>query len=759
MGVSSLAIDPTNGNLVLAGTGDFDGGNSIGFGVMRSTDGGSTWTQTGQSVMGGACVGDIAINPDNPNVVIAVTGNGTGGGKGFRSTDGGQTWSVSLNVIAQWKKVEVTPFNQGARTFWAAGDGVSGSSKVYKSSDNGATWTAVTVPGLGSAQIDIACSKVDPSTVYVLDCGTQKIWKTIDAGATWTDTTTNFSNQWGQSWYDWHINTSSLNTSDVVYVGLIDIAVSHNGGASWRNMGGANWTATYTGSAITHNDQHCFAVNPTNPNEVLVGNDGGAYRATYNPSNDSVSWTILNRNLGITQFYTMAIHPSNSNYVMGGTQDNATPHSLGDVNNWANPGAGDGAGCAINPANPANQYHSWQGNSIEKTENSFGGKQGITPDWTGHSVPFIGKLWLDPTNPNLLYANTNYLNRYNHTTNSWTLKVGNFSFGGIFQALAIAKTDGNRIYVAAAARLYMSTDQGATWSRIDRSGQQGGLPNRTVTDINVHPTDKNDLIVSMGGTGTGKVYRCTNPTDVTPTWTVLTTGLPDIHHTCIARDPNRPATHWYVGNDTGLWRTTNGGSTWTDYTSATGLPNVEVSQLIPNATTGFLHASTYGRGMWRIPLVHSETIAPSSFTVQLGKVSSGDLGSLTATDGNALIVCKFVVPNQASPIVQVELTGTTTVSAPTSLALAVTSRTVDTGVFQQVLSLFDFSANGYTTTRTDGLTTNFATSNLPGVGNLTNYVQPGTNQVKAQIQIKQTGPSTALLPCSAFDQVTWSVQG
>ncbi len=756
MGVSSVAVNPQNNQEILAGTGDFDGGDSIGFGVMRSSDGGSTWTQTGFSVMGGSAVSDLAYNPDNPNIVIATTGRGSGTGRVYRSLDSGQTWSVSLNIASDWCGVDVSTSVSGVRTFWIIG---TGGNKVYKSSDNGASWTLVTIPSLGTSVTDVACSKVNPGVVYVLDVGGQKIRKTIDTGTTWTDTTNNFSNQWGQGWYDFHIGTSFLGTQDMVYVGLIDIAMSKDSGATWRNMGGANWTATYTGTAITHNDQHSFAVNPANPLEVLVGNDGGVYKSVYSSTADTITWTMLNRLLGITQFYTLAMHPTNAAYALGGTQDNASPHSFGDVNNWLNPGAGDGAGCLINPSNPANQYHSWYNQNIERTDNSFTSRTGITPSWAGHSTPFIGKLWFDPNNPDLVYANTNYLNRYNRATNTWSQKLGNQAFGGVIQAFAAAKTDSNRLYVSMQNQLWMSTNFGTSWARIDRQGAADGIPVATVMDINVSSTNANDVIVVMGGTGTAKVLRCTNTSAAAPSWVSATSGLPDIHHICFARDPQRPTTHWYVGNDGGVWRTINSGATWTEFTGSRGLPNVEIDALVAVSGTGYLNAGTFGRGVWRVQMTAgAETLAPTSQIFNLGQLTTGNLASLANDDANAEVVCKALVPTLTSPFINTQLRYTTSIKTPGQLDFRVKAKADNAGVFNIRLLML----NNSTSLDDELLDASLATSYNTFVGNaggtLSNYVNQSTGEIAARITIRKTGLSATPSPCYSLEFAQVNVQ-
>lgn len=626
MGTSSVAIHPTNPNIVLVGTGDYDGFDTAGIGIMRSTDGGETFVATGAGVTLSSCVKQIVFDPDDPNIVIAVSGKGGSGGI-FRSTNAGQTWSTIVSG-GNWDSLTVTvpEFTGGPRRYYATSPG--NPPRIFTSTNRGASWSAIAVNPLTSnaSTTAIAASKVFPNTLYVMSSA-RVIFKSDNAGATWTSISAGFPNgnnnyNWSQAWYDWHLNTSYRtsggNPVDVVYIGLIDIVQSRDGGTTWRNMGGANWTATYSSTAITHNDQHSFAVDPSNPNRVYVGNDGGIYRANYTPgataSADTLTYNLLSANLGITQFYTLATHPTNKDYIKGGTQDNATPHSFGDLANWGNPGAGDGAGCVIARTNPNLQYNSSQYQNIYKTTNGYSSRSTITPSWSGHSTPFIGDLWLDPNNDNILYANTNYLNRYTHGPNSWSLKLGNQVLGGRANALAIPVGNSNRLLVGSNdGQFWRSDDQGATWTRIDRQGQANGLPNRAFTSISISPTNANDVIVTLSGTGTPHLYRCTNVAAASPVWTSASgsgvTGLPNVPANSVARDLDNPLTTWYVGTDVGVYMTTDAGATWVDITRSRGLPNVQVTKLQTVPGTRMLNAATFGRGMWRMRLRRAEIVS------------------------------------------------------------------------------------------------------------------------------------------------------
>ena len=174
-------------------------------------------------------------------------------------------------------------------------------------------------------------------------------------------------------------------------------------------------------------------------------------------------------------------------------------------------------------------------------------------------------------------------------------------------------------------------------------------------------------------------------------------------------------------------------------------------------------ASTSNSGVIQDPDSAPPFVAPDGFTVRLGRQDAGNLASLTETDGNALAICKFIVPNQSLPPVNVEVEATSPLLSPQGLAFRSVSRMRVTGSFQQTLELWNWNRNaglgGWdpVDTRTDALNTTHTMRTLTASGDLTNYLQQSTRRLRARYTVRQTGPSAVSLWCHEADQIGWVV--
>ncbi|MDW8052591.1 MAG: hypothetical protein RMJ83_08955, partial [Armatimonadota bacterium] len=621
--VSCIAIHPTNSSIIYVGTGDFQGWmRPFSQGVMRSLDGGQTWQSLGATLFGNRCVSDIIIDPENPNIVTVCTGWGpyqNVAGDIWRSTDGGNTWVRVSPVSAIWSDMAVSARDPGTgvRYYYAVGHGSPG--VIMRSSDRGQSWTVLNPPFSSSYQnaLRVATSPLNPQRVYLFSGTDRQVWVSNDAGNTWTPMNPTVDGGYYQSWYDATMHVSHDGAgNDVLYLGLVDL-VQWTPTFGWRSIG-----RCFTSQAITHVDQHAMAINPRNPNELLIGNDGGVYRLTYNPSTGAVNIQGLNATLGITQIYWAAFHPTDPNRVMGGTQDNATIRANGNLSQWQCIIGGDGGYCAYNPNNPNLQYGSAQRLRVFRTTNNWNPLQEISPDIGGDNVAFIAPLTLHPARPSWLLAGTNYLWRWDEATQRWTPRLGGQPLtSGRLRAIAGAPSNENVIYVGGDdGEIWMTTNGGNSWRRINM-----GLPNRSISDIAVHPTNPYKIYVVLGGTGTPHVYRCDDTLANPVQWVNISgsgaTGIPDVHANSIALDPLAPDRVIYVGNDVGFFYTLNGGTTWRNGTQPFGLPNVQVNTVRVVPGTGYLMVATYGRGMWRIRL----PLTPQGDATGDGCVNNADL--------------------------------------------------------------------------------------------------------------------------------------
>lgn len=621
----SVTVHPTDPNTVYVGTGDYEGFPIQTYGIMKSTNGGTTWSNVGSTDFGTSIVTGIVVMPNDPNIVIASTGRGSAGSASriWRSTNAGATWTATNAIQANWDDLDISALKPGGGyDLYAVGtkSSVAGG-YVYKSTDSGATWNPTTAkPQSGSVPtaINVACSKIDSNVVYVLDTSVSPggIYKSTNGGDSWSSIATGFPNgssnyNWSQRTYDYHITCGKNGVQDAVFVGLITVAYSPDGGSTWKDIGN-----TYNGAGggviNTHNDQHCFAVHPTNTNEFIIGNDGGVHRLVMsNMATGAGTWTGLNAQIFDTMLYEMDVHPTSANHILTGTQDNASPAARGDLANWDNLYAGDGAWPAFDRVN--NGVHYTQSyNLVVYRYDSFSdySPTAFNPAISG---AFIAPL-IVAGNGQEVFAAGNRLCYHPGTggAGNWVTRPTVISSGNVNE-LAAAPSNGSVIYTGdGSGQVWRTPDKGLNFLRID-----AGLADRSIGAISVSWTNPDDILVGFSDySGAAHVFRTTNANSATPTWTDITANLPNVGVEALARDPHSANT-FYAGTDVGAFMTTNAGVSWTSLHSL-GLPNVQVTALHVNSgAKSHLYVGTYGRGVWRV------AIANTSYSITGKTVENG----------------------------------------------------------------------------------------------------------------------------------------
>jgi len=611
--IGSIAFAPSNAAIVYAGAGDASNRAYFGAGVLKSTDGGATWTKVSDaSLPGFGVIRQVLVDPTDPNTVYAIqynrintTTNNTVAGGFYRSTNGGVTWTKTLNGL--FRNMALKPGTpQTIYMGVTRNDSAATAPGVYRSTDGGQTWNLVyTAPfANNTSDVRVAVTAADAQKVYVYAGGRDtgggqlllRVEVSSDGGGTWSNRGTRTDIDGGQFDYNTYISVSPANANTIL-IGSRDIFRSTDGGLTFTNIVG-NFAApnfdNYTpATATTHSDQQVAVFAPSDANTVYFGNDGGLFKSI----NQGTTLTSMNTTLSFTQFVGYTIDPTDATKSYGGTQDNGSQRRQTGTNQWGEVVSGDGGNMVVDAATPSTVFSTYIYGSITRWTN-FGQTldQEIGTNATfgepkdnpriDFYPPFVGngvnsKLYFGTWK---LYISTDRGNTWN-ATSATDLTAGD---PDTLSAIAVAESNNNTIYVGSnQGRVQVSTNEGGAWTDIT-----AGLPNRAITGITVNPTTPATAYVTVSGFGSGHVFKTTNTGG---TWTDISGNLPNIPTNCLLIDPQNANT-LYVGTDIGVFMSTTGGTTWTTFNN--GLPPVVVTKLVNSGNT--IQAGTYGRGAYQL---------------------------------------------------------------------------------------------------------------------------------------------------------------
>ena len=317
LSIGDVTVDPTNGDIVYAGTGEpNNGGGSVtygGLGVYKTTNGGATWNNMGLSDT--RYIGRIVIDPTNTQrLFVAAMGAlfSTNPERGvYRSTDAGQSWQHVLSVTDSTGAIDlVIDRLQPNRIYAATWERIrhphtrrygGPTSAVYRSTDGGNNWSilggGLPSPAAVNGRIGLAIANSNPSVLYAIyadEVGNfAGVYKTTNGGDSWVRTNDGaLSGSYATyGWWFGNIRVDPVNADRVFVVGF-NTYRSTNGGASWAQIG-----------ANMHVDHHALEWVANGTGQTMYdGNDGGLYIS----SNGGTNWTEIT-NLPITQFYTVAV--------------------------------------------------------------------------------------------------------------------------------------------------------------------------------------------------------------------------------------------------------------------------------------------------------------------------------------------------------------------------------------------------------------------------------------------------------------------
>ena len=700
LAVSAICQDPRPGfqNIMYFCTGEAYGNSDAvrGLGVFKSIDGGVSWNNISNTIGFTACTRILC--DFQGNVYLATRSSGL-----QRSVNGGTSWTniTPSGISSSICDLEITSTAVAGRLHIVSGIRTV---QAYRYTDNPATvtsgtgWNAPTTafPSFTN-RAEIA---VNGNTLYAMpvDASDQvpAVYKSIDGGDNWiitggaiptTFTGAPFAN--GQGWYNLSMAINPSNNNECI-IGGIDCAKTIDGGTTWTRISG--WAGN--SGQYVHADQHNIQW-WDGGTKLLFACDGGVHYS------DNGGTTIRDRNIGLRlkQFYSVAIHPTQTNYFLAGAQDNGVHQFTNDgLSSTTEVTGGDGCFVAIDQNEAQFQFGTSVYNRYRRSTN--GGASWASINFltgTSETNDNIGRFinpWDYDNTANILYAAVNAGNyfriadpqtiaagTYYQTTPGWpataqVIPISQFS-GGTVSAVHVSPYTPNRVFFCTGSGRIVKVDNADGLAPTDVLITPAGAAG-FANCINTGSSDQN-LIAAYSSYGVNNVWVSNNGGT---SWTAIDGNLPDmpVRWVMFHPDVNDMA---FIATETGVWETDliNGASTV--WTPSPNFPTVRTDMIKYRASDRTVAAATHGRGLWTStvatpsgfsftsPAAASASCpAPSSMSVTLGIISNGGYSNPVTLSASAGVPAGTNITFSTSPLTPgnssvVTLNNTNTLAAGT----------------------------------------------------------------------------------------------
>jgi photosystem II stability/assembly factor-like uncharacterized protein len=628
--IGSIAVAPSDPNIIYVGTGEacIRGNISFGDGVYKSVDAGKTWTHLGLDDT--RHIGSLIVDPHDPNIVfVAALGHAYGSNEErgvFRSTDGGKHWDKVLYKDDKTGAIDVTfdPDNshilyaalwQAVRTPWSLDSGGPGSG-LYKSVDGGATWKKLEGHGLPDGvygRIGVAAARGGSLVYALIEAKEGGLYRSDDAGETWKKISADhrFTQR---AWYFTHIFADPKN-ADEVYILNTGMYRSTDAGVTFNTV------------PAPHGDRHRLWIDPMDTNRMIEGDDGGATVTT----DGGKTWTTED-NQPTAQFYHVATDNQFLYHLYGAQQDNSTVSIASRSDNgaitdadWYDVGGGESGFVVPDPRDPNIVYAGSYDGLITRFDKKDGQEQDISA-WPlnpmGHAAAnlvhrfqWTAPIALSPEDFNVIYHGGEELFKSTDAGMSWTAispdltrndKSKQQSSGGpitqdntsieyydtIF-AIAESPLEKGLIWVGTDDGLVQLTrDGGKNWSNVTPKD----LPEWSMISlIDPSPQDVGTAYVAVDRHRLDDfkpyIYKTT---EYGKQWTKLISGIPDNAYVHVVREDPKRRGLLYAGTETGIYVSFDDGANWQSLQM--NLPETPIDDLVVHGDD--LVVATHGRAFW-----------------------------------------------------------------------------------------------------------------------------------------------------------------
>ncbi len=631
--IGVVTLDPKDPDQTIwVGTGETWTRNSVsvGKGLFRTTDGGSTWKEI-PGFENSERIASVVINPNNTKeVYVGVLGAlwSDSEDRGiYKTTDGGATWKKILYVNPSTGAGDVIMDPKNPNTLYASmwefrrsGWGFNSggpNSALYKSTNGGETWNKIHngFPSGDLGRIGVAVAPSDSNIIYAVleteDKTKNGLWKSADAGQNWE----HLNNDFGLTVRPFYFSRITVDprNPDIIVKGGLSGSISRDGGKTFKDLGNM------------HSDIHDIVFHINDSDIMYAGTDGGVYRSW----NGGTVFEIV-ENLPLSQFYHISVDDAEPYNVYGGLQDNGSWYgpssSPGGVNarDWNSVGYGDGFRVLKHPTKNI-IYSEMQGaQNVWRYDVDRNRTKTVQP-LQEKGVAKLRFNWNAPMAvsahvPDRFYMGSQFVHKSDDMGESWTIispdlttndpaKQNQLESGGLSMdnsgaenhttifTIAESPLDQNVLWVGTDdGNVQVTKDGGKSWTNV--TANLTGIPANTWVyhiEASVHGKGTAYAVFDGHTSGDMKPYAM-KTTDYGATWKNIISE--DISAKAFVRNIQEDYVNedlLFLGTEFGLYVTIDGGKSWSQFTN--NMPPVAIHFIDMQKQTNDVVMGTHGRGV------------------------------------------------------------------------------------------------------------------------------------------------------------------